>query len=56
MPELPDVEVFRRYMNATALHQKIKNDVQSAAARLNTPKCPGARLITAPNIRRSRKI
>jgi formamidopyrimidine-DNA glycosylase len=23
MPELPDVEVFRRYMNATSLHQKI---------------------------------
>ena len=23
MPELPDVEVFRRYVNATALHQKI---------------------------------
>ncbi|MDZ7700387.1 MAG: DNA-formamidopyrimidine glycosylase family protein [Deltaproteobacteria bacterium] len=23
MPELPDVEVFRRYFNATALHQKI---------------------------------
>lgn len=25
MPELPDVEVFRRYMNRTALHQKIDN-------------------------------
>jgi len=25
MPELPDVEVFRRYMNATSLHQKIAN-------------------------------
>ena len=24
MPELPDVEVFRRYVNATTLHQKIK--------------------------------
>jgi len=24
MPELPDVEVFRRYLNATALHQEIK--------------------------------
>ncbi len=23
MPELPDVEVFRKYMNATSLHQKI---------------------------------
>jgi len=23
MPELPDVEVFRQYMNATSLHQKI---------------------------------
>lgn len=25
MPELPDVEVFRRYMAATALHKKIEN-------------------------------
>jgi formamidopyrimidine-DNA glycosylase len=25
MPELPDVEVFRQYMNSTALHQKIAN-------------------------------
>ena len=25
MPELPDVEVFRQYFNATSLHQKIKN-------------------------------
>jgi len=24
MPELPDVEVFRRYLNATALHQRIE--------------------------------
>jgi len=24
MPELPDVEVFRRYVNATSIHQKIK--------------------------------
>jgi len=24
MPELPDVEVLRRYLNATALHRKIK--------------------------------
>jgi len=24
MPELPDVEIFRRYLNATALHQEIK--------------------------------
>ncbi len=24
MPELPDVEIFRRYLNATALHQKIQ--------------------------------
>ena len=23
MPELPDVEVFKRYMDATSLHQKI---------------------------------
>ena len=23
MPELPDVEVFKRYLGATALHQKI---------------------------------
>jgi formamidopyrimidine-DNA glycosylase len=23
MPELPDVEVFRQYMDATSLHQKI---------------------------------
>jgi formamidopyrimidine-DNA glycosylase len=25
MPELPDVEVFRRYVNATSLHEKIKS-------------------------------
>ena len=25
MPELPDVEIFRQYMNSTALHQKIDN-------------------------------
>jgi formamidopyrimidine-DNA glycosylase len=25
MPELPDVEVFRRYVNATALHQRIEH-------------------------------
>ena len=25
MPELPDVEVFRRYVNATALHQQIED-------------------------------
>lgn len=25
MPELPDVEVFRKYMDSTSLHQKIKN-------------------------------
>jgi formamidopyrimidine-DNA glycosylase len=24
MPELPDVEVFRRYLDATSLHQKIQ--------------------------------
>src|SRR5829696_1873087 len=24
MPELPDVEAFRRYVNATSIHQKIK--------------------------------
>jgi formamidopyrimidine-DNA glycosylase len=24
MPELPDVEVFRRYLDSTGLHQKIK--------------------------------
>lgn len=23
MPELPDVEVYKRYLNATSLHQKI---------------------------------
>jgi len=31
MPELPDVEIFRRYFNATALHQPIENvDVEKA--------------------------
>jgi len=25
MPELPDVEVFRRYVDATSIHQKIKS-------------------------------
>jgi formamidopyrimidine-DNA glycosylase len=25
MPELPDVEVFKRYMDATSLHQKIRS-------------------------------
>lgn len=25
MPELPDVEIFRRYMNSTSLHKKIEN-------------------------------
>src|SRR5215217_2317531 len=25
MPELPDVEVFRRYVNATSLHQNIES-------------------------------
>src|SRR5215211_30205 len=25
MPELPDVEVFRRYVHATSIHQKIKS-------------------------------
>lgn len=25
MPELPDVEIFRNYLNSTSLHQKIKN-------------------------------
>jgi len=24
MPELPDVEVFKRYLDATSLHQKIE--------------------------------
>jgi formamidopyrimidine-DNA glycosylase len=31
MPELPDVETFKRYLNATSLHQRIANvDVRSA--------------------------
>src|SRR5436853_2668253 len=31
MPELPDVETFRRYLNATSLHQRIIGvDVRSA--------------------------
>src|SRR6266480_6826659 len=31
MPELPDVEIFKRYLNATSLHQRIANvDVRSA--------------------------
>src|SRR6266513_4587110 len=31
MPELPDVETFRRYLNATSLHQRITGvDVRSA--------------------------
>jgi formamidopyrimidine-DNA glycosylase len=25
MPELPDVEVFRRYVNATSLHETVKS-------------------------------
>ncbi len=25
MPDLPDVEAFKRYMNATSLHQKIRS-------------------------------
>jgi formamidopyrimidine-DNA glycosylase len=25
MPELPDVEVFKRYMDATSSHQKIRS-------------------------------
>jgi len=33
MPELPDVEVYRRYMNATALHQPV-DEVEVPAARL----------------------
>jgi len=31
MPELPDVETFKRYLNATSLHQRIDEvDVPSA--------------------------
>lgn len=33
MPELPDVEVYRRYMNATALHQPV-DEVEVPAPRL----------------------
>lgn len=33
MPELPDVEVFRRYLDATALHQKIR-EVDLRAERI----------------------
>ena len=34
MPELPDVEVFRRYMDSTALHQEIKDVATSEAERI----------------------
>src|ERR1700746_3676977 len=31
MPELPDVEIFKRYFDATSLHQRIDNvDVRNA--------------------------
>src|SRR5947207_12885079 len=31
MPELPDVEIFKRYLDATSLHQRISGvDVESA--------------------------
>lgn len=33
MPELPDVETFRRYLNRTALHKKI-SDVEISRARI----------------------
>lgn len=37
MPELADVEVYRRYLNATALHQRIKHvHVQSASILFET--------------------
>jgi len=33
MPELPDVETFKRYLDATSLHQRI-NDVDVLSADL----------------------
>jgi formamidopyrimidine-DNA glycosylase len=37
MPELPDVETYRRYLNATGLHQRIAStDVESAAVLAGT--------------------
>jgi formamidopyrimidine-DNA glycosylase len=46
MPELPDVEVFRRYMNSTSLHQKIeKIEVgQERVLRNTTPSGLGRKL------------
>ena len=40
MPELPDVEVFRRYFESTALHQEI-TEVQLASFRLLRNTSPG---------------
>src|SRR5436190_18924181 len=38
MPELPDVETFRRYLNATSLHQRIIGvDVRSAYVLKGVP-------------------
>lgn len=36
MPELPDVQVFKQYMDATALHKKIER----ASVRGGTDDCP----------------
>lgn len=33
MPELPDVEIYRRYLNSTALHQKIE-EVEIGSAKV----------------------
>jgi formamidopyrimidine-DNA glycosylase len=36
MPELPDVEIFKRYMNATSLHQSIEGVVVNSTKVLKS--------------------
>ncbi|MFN2267839.1 MAG: DNA-formamidopyrimidine glycosylase family protein [Desulfonatronovibrio sp.] len=39
MPELPDVEVFRRYLNSTALHKTIEEVEVAGRTGWYYPKC-----------------
>ncbi len=56
MPELPDVENYKRYLDRTGLHKTVRHaDVQSAKVVKKTPARRIARALAGRNLTRSRR-